>query len=469
MSHTNPLTRARKKQALAFFQANQLGEAKHLYAEICKLDRRDVDAWNMLGAIHGMLSEFAEAEACCRQVIALQPGAVGTYNNLGNALKFQGKLEEAEAAYKQALRLQPNYAEAYNNLGNLLKDKGSDAEAENCYRQALHFQPAYAEAHNNLAALFRIQGKTDEALVCYECALQLNPAYVDARYNLGTLLYQKGRRDEAQASFQLVIQYQPNHVEALTDLGGIFKEKGETAEAEALFRRVLEIDPDAKNVRYLLATLGVEEVPLQSPGEYVKQLFDGYADKFDQHLVSELQYQTPHLLYNAVTRAVGSNITGQLSVVDFGCGTGLCGPLFREVASTLVGVDLSPKMLDKARERGVYDQLVEGDITAIVASPAKTYDLILAADVFVYIGDLAQVFNVCQSALCTGGMFAFSTETAEEGNTYVLRSSGRYAHSIEYIRQLAAEAGLSERSMESVVLRKEGGQPMMGSIFIYQM
>ena len=468
MNPSNPITRAKKKQAYSFFQNNQLSEAKVLFAQICKIDRGDCDAWNMLGAVHGMLEEFADAEVCCRKVIALRPDAVGTYNNLGNALKFQGKLEEAEATYRQALRLQPNYAEAYNNLGNLLKDKGVVADAENCYRQALHLQPAYAEAHNNLAALLRSQGKTDEALARYGYALELNPAYVDARYNLGTLLYQKGQRDDAQATFQQVIQYQPRHVGALTDLGSIFHEKGEAAEAETLFRRVLDIDPTAERARYLLAMLGVEEAPSQSPGEYVKQLFDGYADKFDQHLVSELQYQTPDLLYTAVTREIGSCIGRQLSVLDFGCGTGLCGPLFREAAHTLIGVDLSPKMLEKARERAVYDELVEGDVTAIVSSPGKAYDLILAADVFVYIGDLVQVFSVCRSALSPGGMFAFSIETSNEGDTYVLRSSGRYAHSVEYIRRLAAEAGLSERSMESVVLRREAGRPMMGNIFILQ-
>ncbi len=371
MTGTNPLTRARKKQALAFFQAKQLGEAKNLYAEVCKLDRRDADAWKMLGAIHGMLAEYVEAENCCRQEIALQPGSVGGYNNLGNALKFQGKLGEAETAYRQALQLQPGYAEGYNNLGNLLKGQGKIEEATNCYRCALQLQPNYAEACNNLAGLLRTQNKNDEALACYVHALQLNPAYVDARFNLGTLMYLQGKKDEAQACFQQVLQQASTHAEALTHLGGIYKTKGLLDEAKALFRRVMEIKPD-ENARYMLATLGAAEMPVQSPGEYVKELFDGYAENFDVHLTKDLSYRTPEKLFDALLPVLDQEAR-ELDVLDLGCGTGLCGPLFRNLARRLVGVELSPRMMEITRKRNVYDDLLLGDVTLpLSTSPALT-------------------------------------------------------------------------------------------------
>lgn len=466
MIGTNPLTRARKKQALAFFQANQLGDARHLYAEICKLDRRDADAWNMLGAIHGMLAEYVEAENCCRQVIALQSNAVAPYNNLGNALKFQGKLEEAETAYRQALQLQPNYAEGYNNLGNLLKTQGKIEEAEGCYRRALQLQPNYAEAYNNLGGLLRAQNKEDEALACYLHALQLNPAYVDARFNLGSVMYRQNKKDEAQACFQQVLQHAPNHVEALMYLGGIYKDKGVLDEAEALFRRVMEINPD-ENARYMLATLGVEEMPVQSPGEYIKELFDGYAENFDVHLTKDLSYRAPEKLFDALLPVLDKEAR-KLDMLDLGCGTGLCGPLFRNKARRLVGVDLSPRMLDMARKRNVYDDLLLGDVTIPLAVSPAAYDLILSTDVFIYIGNLQRVFELTQEALRSDGLFAFSTETAEEGDDYELRESGRYAHAVGYIKRLASQVGLSEVSIEAVELRREAGKPMMGNIFVYR-
>ena len=399
-------------------------------------------------------------------MIALQPGAVGSYNNLANALKFQGKLVEAETAYRQALQLQPNYAEGYNNLGNLLKDQEKIEEATNCYRRALQLQPDYAEAYNNLAGLLRTQNKQDEALACYVQALQLNPAYVDARFNLGTLMYLQGKKDEAQACFHQVLHQAPNHVEALMHLGGIFKEKGALDEAEALFRRILEINPD-ENARYMLATLGVEDIPVQSPGEYVKELFDGYAENFDVHLTKGLSYRTPEILFEALSPVLDKEVKG-LDVLDLGCGTGLCGPLFHNLARRLVGVDLSPRMLEMARKRNVYDDLLLSDITIPLAASPAAYDLILSADVFVYIGDLQRVFELAQAALRGGGMFAFSTETAEDGDGYKLRESGRYAHAVGYITRLASRVGLSEVSIEAVELRQERGKPMKGTIFVYQ-
>lgn len=466
MAVTNPLTRARKKQALAFFQANQLMEAKRLYAEICKLDRRDADAWNMLSAIHGMSDEYVEAENCCRQVIAVLPNEVAPYNNLGNALKFQGKLNEAEIAYRQALQLQPNYAEGYNNLGNLLKDQGKSEEAINCYQRALKLQPDYAEVYNNMAGLFRSKNKNDEALACYMHALRLNPDYVDARYNIGALLYRQNKKDEALACFQRVLQSEPDHVEALMHLGGCYLDKGALKEAEAPFRRAMEINP-SEDVHYMLAMLGVEDMPAQSPGVYIKDLFNSYADNFDAHLTKDLSYRAPEMLLAALLPLLGKGPDG-LDVLDLGCGTGLCGLLFRNFAHRLVGVDLSPSMIDMARNRGIYDELLLGDVTLPLLNSFATFDLILSTDVFIYIGDLRRVFELTWKALKDEGTFAFSTETAEDVDSYELRISGRYAHAVEYIRRLASDTGFSEVSMDIVELRQEMGKPMMGNIFVYR-
>ena len=129
---------------------------------------------------------------------------------------------------------------------------------------------------------------------------------------------------------------------------------------------------------------------------------------------------------------------------------------------------LSPKMLGKARALNVYDDLVEGDATAMAATRGAPYDLIVSTDVFIYIGDLAAVFEACKSVLKPGGTFAFSTETAEEVKEYELRSSGRYAHTPDYIRDLARANGMTEISMDAVALRYENGQPMHGNIFIFE-
>jgi predicted TPR repeat methyltransferase len=154
--------------------------------------------------------------------------------------------------------------------------------------------------------------------------------------------------------------------------------------------------------------------------------------------------------------------------MDLGCGTGLCGPLFRDMANTLIGVDLAPNMLAAARRRNVYDSLIRGDIRSELTSTGHSYDVIIAADVFIYVGDLKEIFSATRKALKPGGFFAFSLESYEEGANYVLRRSGRYAHSASYIRELTADAGLNAASLDKVTLRKENDATIEGYICVLQ-
>ena len=410
-----------------------MSEAKALLNQICKIDQRDADVWNMLAAVHGMLEEYMEAEQCARHVVALQPKSNGAYNNLANTLKSQGKLVEAEVFYRRALQLQPNYAEAYNNLAGLL----------------------------------RAQGKIEEAQACYVRALQLKPNYLEACFSLGVLLQQQNKINEAQAYFQKTIQLKPDHVKALLCLGRIYQESGALKDAETFFNRALQVDPESEETHFWMASLGLVETPPHPPKSHVMQLFDSYAEIFDEHLTSGLNYHTPEILFNALSLILQRK-EQRLEVLDLGCGTGLCGPLFRDLARHLVGVDLSPGMLDKARKRNVYDDLLLGDVTLPLSSSSAIYDLIISADVFVYIGDLQRIFELVQVALKPGGVFAFSTESAENVDQYELRGSGRYAHAAKYIRTLGKAVALNEVSVDLVELRQEFGKPMMGNIFILQ-
>ena len=150
-----------------------------------------------------------------------------------------------------------------------------------------------------------------------------------------------------------------------------------------------------------------------------------------------------------------------------GCGTGLCAPLFRPIARTLHGVDLSPRMIDKARDRSLYDSLEVSDILTSLQAYDAAWDLVVSTDVFIYVGGLRAVFAACSAALRPGGMFAFSVESATESEAFVLTGAGRYAHSIAYIQQLATDSGFSELAQRSVVVRKDKGRvDVNGYIFL---
>ena len=497
----NDSMQSRKNQALALLRSNHLTEAKLLYSAICQEIPRDADSWNFLAAAHGMLGEFREAEACCRKVIFLRPDAVGTYNNLGNALKFQGKIKEAEECYREALRLMPEYAEAHNNLGNLLKDQGQHHQAESCYRQAITCAPNYADAHSNLGIIQRDQGKLEEAITNYRHALQIDPNHRDAQYNLGHALCEQGEyaasmavyeqltrlcpqdirswsalcmmydqlgeHDKAIASGRQAIERGHDNADAHFTLGSVWHHLGQRDKAKEMYERALTLDPNMTKARYFLSRLNDKTAPAKPPAQYIIELFDELAHRFDRHLVGQLGYQAPELLHKAVTQMLGDK-GKDLTILDLGCGTGLAGAPFRNIAKHLSGVDLSPKMIQKARERKIYDELIVGDLLMPLRGSDPRYDLIIAADVFIYIGDLSEVFAACQITLRPGGLFAFSTESEEITESYVLRSTERYAHSPSYIQTLATTSGFMVAGIEKLILRHESGKPVEGRLFFLQ-
>ena len=202
----------------------------------------------------------------------------------------------------------------------------------------------------------------------------------------------------------------------------------------------------------------------RAPSIYIRRLFDSYAQRYDRHLFTELDYRVPNLLRDLVDGRVQD---GALDIADLGCGTGALGPLFRRLARRLDGVDLSPAMLGHADARGVYDELVEGDLLAFLLERTGRYDLLLAADVLPYLGDPAPLLAAAGSALRPGGLLALSVEECE-GRTFVLTRSGRFAHDSAGLGSLAATFGLKVVAARSATLRHEAGIPVRGALLLVQ-
>lgn len=445
-------------------QGNAAEALAHLQ-QVVTLNPDHAEAWVMLSGLHGQLGQADQAESCCRHALVLQPDSLDAHMNLANALLSQGKHQEAAENYQQVVAQQPVFPLAWFMLGQTYAQIGRHEEAIRCLRQSLSQNPGLAEAHIELGHALQSQDKTDEAHASYLQALRLDPNQPVAHYNLGMLLHKQRRFPEAEAKYREAIQLKPNYVEAYHNLGRLLASQGDSQGATGCFRQILNLNPHDTEASYLLSSLGETPAPPTAPPEFVAKLFDDYADHFDKHLIQQLEYRTPELMRHAVRQALGE-AKQALNVLDLGCGTGLCGPLFRDLAARLTGIDLSAKMIDKARERLVYDELYVSDITAAMHAPGAAYDLIIAADVFVYIGDLAAIFDACRIALKPGGLFVFSVEAAEDTETYVLRSTCRYAHAIGYIRQLAQSTALQELGLDRVTLRKQEGQPILGHIFV---
>ena len=131
------------------------------------------------------------------------------------------------------------------------------------------------------------------------------------------------------------------------------------------------------------------------PAAFVEMLFDQYAPRFDHALCKTLAYQGPEQLSAALA---ASGFSHARRALDLGCGTGLMGQALRATCDWLEGCDISQGMLEEAASKEIYDGLDKQDLCQLPA-PAAPYDLIVAADVFIYVGALDQILDWCAAAL----------------------------------------------------------------------
>jgi predicted TPR repeat methyltransferase len=225
----------------------------------------------------------------------------------------------------------------------------------------------------------------------------------------------------------------------------------------------INLMPGAIELRFELSAIGGDRTVETVPASYVAWIFDNYASWFESHVVGVLHYRAPQLLLDAIA-AARPNRT--FDVLDLGCGTGLCGAALRQagLAKRLDGVDLSPGMIEQCRTRGIYDELTIGDLREALRSGRK-YELLLAGDVFIYVGALEEVMAAAGTALEQGGLLAFTVEACA-GESYELHPTGRFAHSLAYLLNVARPAGFEQESAGECVLRTEGNKPVAGWVVV---
>ncbi len=316
---------------------------------------------------------------------------------------------------------------------------------------------------SKMADTLREQGLYREAAATYREVLREDPHSVSATIGLGLSLRFQGEFTEARALLESIISSFPTRVEALFCLANICRAAGDASAAVHAYERVLDLEGDHAEARYYLASVSGRNPP-SIPTGLVLDLFDSSAPGYDSHLVDRLQYKVP-----AILRQMACDLgrVGLDEMVDLGCGTGLVALRFRDLASTLVGVDLSPRMLELANERSIYDELVEGDLLTLLRSRPLGFDLEVAADVLPYLGDLEAFFSACAQALRAEGLLLFNAEIQPEDGDYHLQSTGRFAHHERYLRRLAQEAGFMERAYERAPARLEDGRPRWCHFFAF--
>ena len=289
----------------------------------------------------------------------------------------------------------------------------------------------------------------------------------ERRFAYARAAAEEGDFSAAAELFEQTLERAPRWAGAWFALGEAREKLGDLDSAAQAFRMSLAADPaDAQGAAARLALIGRGEAPGALPEAYVARLFDDYAPRFEAHLVTNLGYRGPALIIDALDAIAPARQFP--SAVDLGSGAGLMGEALRERVDHLTGVDLSAAMIAKARERGIYDRLAVGDAAAALRSqPSGAFDLIVAADMLVYVGDLKPLFAATSAALTVDGLFAFSVET-HDGDGFRLEATMRFAHSRAYIEGIAGEAALRPLLIRSASARREAGADAPGLICVFQ-
>jgi predicted TPR repeat methyltransferase len=413
----------------------QLDEAEAIYLQVLLQLPEEPNTLNFLGVLRFQQGRHRDALNFISQAIAQMPEEPGPWLNLANVLIEIGNYDEAVLALRRIIALRPDSLTAYNNLGVMHLRRGQLDEAEAAFKQALAVHPEVSYVHHNLASLFFRSGRLKEC----------------AAHNLKSLATDRNN-PRARKLLSRSLALMGDHEQAVQNL------RDWVAEA-----------PDDPEACHYLAAIGEGTAPERASDGYVKQVFDRFADSFDVQL-EKLDYQVPAMVCEALAACIDA-LPPEPVVLDAGCGTGLCGPLLRALspvsAGRLEGVDLSPRMLNRALGRKVYDALIEAELTAFLSGHPGRYHTIVSADVVIYFGELHPLMQAAAAALRPGGLLVFSVEShPDEGADYQLAIHGRYSHSAAYLKRVLAESGLALLQMDAKVLRTELLEPVHGLIVV---
>lgn len=405
--------------------------------------------------------QFVKAKRIYQDILTSEPDHVDALHFLGVLYHQIGQSDRAIASIERALALAPGYADAWNNLGNVLRESKQLEAALRAYHRVVELVPGHADALNNLGVVLRGCGLYEEAESAYARALESNPAHIAAWQNRGKVLAHMNRPDDAVAAFTRVLELKPGDSIANAEMGRVLYRTGRIDQAIVMYREWLETDPGNSIAQHMLAAFTGEAAPSRASDNYVRATFDSFAGSFDE-VLDQLRYRAPSLIGELLDRDLPA-ADASLMIADAGCGTGLCGEFLRPRAKRLVGIDLSPGMLARARARDKYDDLVEAELSAWLGRQRHAYDVIVSADTLCYFGALDAVIAGAATALKSGGLLVFTVEkAAEDVREHKLEPSGRYSHAGEYVRHSVAGARLTVNDIDPVVLRREKGQDVAG-------
>lgn len=475
--------------ANAYKKNHQLDQAINYYLKAIALKPNYAQAHNNLATIYALQNHYKQALMHYKKAVHAEPDFSAAHYNLGLLLLQNNQLAAAKIQFNNVLSLTPNHIDARFYLGVLYLEDNLLTEAEQAFHKVLeldceqvqaitnlgvialkreqnqlaidYFSKALAldneliDARNNIAATFMHHDRFENALMHYDVLLKKDPNNVEYLYNSGVAQMALGHLNEAIIFFDQVLSIQNHHTSALNNVAAIYIKLEQKEKAQIYLEKALAINPkDTISSHMLSAIKG--NLKVSTNPDYAQNLFNNYALYYDQHMQGQLHYRIPQHIGRTLHQL---NLIEVNKALDLGCGTGLTGTVLREVSKHLTGVDIAAKMLAHAKEKRIYDQLIESELIRFFKKNTEHYDLIVAADVLPYFGVLNPLFSLINQHLNPQSYFIFTTEISE-ANPWRLETSARFSHHLEYINSLINKEYFQLILQEKIPARMQNHIPL---------
>ena len=462
---------------LALLEANRLGAARQLLSAVrCLMPRSPVVA--------ELAARIAAREGCPQPALDELDAAVAQFPDHAGLRKCRADLRlqtddaiGALADAAEAVILDRSDPAAKALLGIVLLQQGRSGEALACLGEAVANDPTNPAFRHGLAAAQEANGDADAALATLTCGIATAPRWTELR-NAAILVCIRQR--DFTTALHLAEQ---TRVAGVADacsfglMGHALSSLGRHTQAAGAYAEALKLGPEDPYVRHLVTAAGILPGAPRAPAEYLRAVFDGYAERFESHLIA-LGYRIPGLIRAVLARHPVIASGGCLGpALDLGCGTGFVAVALSDLpVAPLIGVDLSPRMLEAAAAKQRYAELHEADLMNFLAEDDRRWRLIVAADVLIYFGALAELLTLTRSRLEPGGWFVLSLEellpgaagSVRVGGDWALQCQGRYAHSMDYVASSARQAGYAICTLERQTVRFEGEAPVAGFLIVLE-
>lgn len=445
-----------------YFHSDQLSKAQMQYKTALQMKDHPEIRFNYALAL-AKDQQLNAAKKQLKQVICQQPQHLKAHFQLAEIYRQEQDLALAIKHYLTVIEHLPAHVDANLGIAYCYDQQGKQDKALYHLQPFLDYPEPILEIHEFLAKIYTQQAAHQKAIKHYQTCLSIE-TNINYFYNLAVIYMDMQRHAEAINYFKEVLSKEPKHLATLMNLGSIYLSTRNQSAAIEAYERAWELSDDKAQIEHILSALKQETPAAKPPTDFVANLFNNYAPRYDEHLTNYLKYKVPEQINTMLEH---STVLDQapLLVVDAGCGTGLSAPLIKPYCKHLIGIDLAADMLRLAAEKKLYDELIEDDLCHALEN-LEQQDLVIAADVLSYFGDLQPPFAAAAHCLKQGGYFIFSVEKCSNDPRYKLRKTLRYAHHSDYIKEAAEQTKFELCDINNSVIREDHGRAIEGYIVL---